>query len=191
MLKFVDTIYAFTSNDDPNASYQRARAVLIAKSKRAAEIIKLVESSLHVIEVVIGPSVGQESAFRGATGSETTSKLVWDEKVEFPILVDATQVSTTRKFMGKDLTTTKTAAKLSPLPPEIVLIHELGHAAQHIGEMPTYATLFASGSGGIAEIEADNLARNECPICDDFGLRRRSSYLHYKGSNETSKWAIE
>jgi hypothetical protein len=191
MLKFVDKIYSFTSNDDPLSSYLRARALLVSKSKRAAEIINLVERDRHIIEVVIGPSVGQESAFRGAVGNEGTSKLVWDEKVEFPILVDAQQVETTTTFLGKPRTTTKTVAKLSPLPPEIVLIHELGHAAQFIKEMPTYSTLFASGAGGVAQIEADNLKRNEWPICDDYGLRRRSSYLHYKGSNETSKWKIE
>ena len=131
-----------------------------------------------------------ESAFRGAVGVETSSKLVWDPTVAFPILVDAQQVTSTRQFMGKALTTTKTTAKLAPLPAAIVLIHELGHAAQFMKELGTYATLFAAGKDGIAEIEADNLARNEWPICDDYGLMRRSSYLHYKGSSETSKWAI-
>jgi hypothetical protein len=190
VLNFVSEIYGFTSNDNPRASYLSARGDLIGKSKRAKEIIELVEASPLVIDVVVGTSVGQESAFRGAVGTETSSKLVWDPTVAFPILVDAQQVTTSRQFMGKELKTTKTTAKLAPLPPEIVLIHELGHAAQFMKELGTYATLFAAGKDGIAEIEADNLARNEWPICDDYGLMRRSSYLHYKGSNETAKWAI-
>jgi hypothetical protein len=191
MLTFVKEIYGFTSNDDPKASYLKAKAALSGKSKRAKEIIELVEADPHVIEVVVGTSVGTESAFRGAVGTETTSKLVWDPTVDFPILVDAQQVSKTIKIAGTERTTTKTVAKLAPLPADIVLIHELGHAAQYIKELPTYKTLFAAGKDGIAEIEADNLKRNEWPICDDYGLRRRSSYLHYKGSNETARWTIE
>ena len=190
MLSFVKDIYGFTSNDDPKASYLAARASLVAKSVRAKAIIELVEASPHVIEVVVGTSVGTESAFRGAMGTETTSKLVWDPSVSFPILVDPQAVSKTITIAGTARTTTRTVATLSPLPAELVLIHELGHAAQYISEFPTYKTLFATGAAGIAEIEADNLSRNEGPICDDYNLRRRSHYLHYKGSNETSKWGI-
>lgn len=186
MLKFVDKIYGFTSNANPRTTYLKAKLSLVSKSKRAREILNLVENSAHVIEVVVGSSVGQESAFRGAVGTEKESKLVWDPGVDFPILVDPKQVS--KQSFGR--TITKTVAKLSPLPAEIVLIHELGHAAQYISELPNYATLFAAGPTGIAQIEADNLARNEWPICDDYGLKRRSSYLHYKGSNETAKWVV-
>lgn len=188
MLNFVSEIYGFTSNADPRASYLGARAKLIAKSKRALAVIEKVETSDHVIDVVIGSSVGTESAFRGAMGTETSSKLVWDDNVSFPILVDSKQITTTRKILGKDVTTTKTQAKLSPLPAEIVLIHELGHACQYLGELATYKTLF--GAGGIAEIEADNLTNTEWPVCDDYGLMRRSNYMHYRGSTETSKWSI-
>jgi hypothetical protein len=190
MLSFVQEIYGFTSNDDPKASYLAARASLVGKSARAAAIIALVEASPHVIEVVVGTSVGTESAFRGAMGVEPTSKLVWDPTVSFPILVDPKVESKTIKIGNAERTTTKTVAKLSPLPAELVLIHELGHAAQYLSEFPTYKTLFATGTEGIAAIEADNLNRNEGPICDDYNLRRRSNYLHYKGSNETSKWGI-
>lgn len=189
MLRFVNEIYGFTSNSDPQASYLKAKALLIAKSKRAKEIIDKVEADTHVIEVVIGPSVGTESAFRGAIDGETTSKLVWDDSVSFPILVDSKQVSTVKKILGKDTTINKTTAKLAPLPAEIVLIHELGHACQYLGDLPTYKTLFKGG--GIASIEADNLEKTEWPVCDDYGMMRRSSYMHYKGSKDTEKWQIE
>ena len=69
-----------------------------------------------------------------------------------------------------------------------VLIHELGHACQYLGDLATYKTLFASG--GIASIEADNLEKTEWPVCDDYGMMRRSNYMHYKGSGDTSKWQI-
>jgi hypothetical protein len=188
MLNFVNEIYGFTSNSDPKASYLKARGLLVAKSKRAKEIIEKVEASTHVIDVVIGSSVGTESAFRGAMEGEGSSKLVWDDSVSFPILVDSKQVTTVTKIMGKDRETTKTVAKLSPLPAEIVLIHELGHACQYLGDLATYKTLFAAG--GIATIEADNLEKTEWPVCDDYGMMRRSNYMHYKGSNDTSKWQI-
>lgn len=191
MLTFVKEIYGFTSNSDPRASYLHAKAILIGKSRRAKEIIELVEADPHVIEVVVGPSVGTESAFRGAVGAESASKLVWDPAVSFPILVDPQSVTTTRTVGSSTRSTTKTVAKLAPLPAELVLIHELGHAAQYLKELPSYKSLFAGGKDGIAEIEADNLTRNEWPICDDFGLQKRSNYLHYKGSNETAKWTTQ
>ena len=190
MFNFVDEIYGYKSNDDPKSTMLKALAGLSGKSARAKEIIDKVQQDQHVIDIVVGTSVGQDSAFRGAMGDEKNSKLIWDPTVQFPILVDPKEITTTRKFMGKDLVTKKTGATLSPLPPEIVLIHELGHAAQYMGELATYKNLFASGTTGIAAIEADNLNRNEWPICDDYGLAKRSSYLHYKGSNETAKWAI-
>ena len=171
MLRFVNEIYGFTSNSDPQASYLKAKALLIAKSKRAKEIIDKVEADTHVIEVVIGPSVGTESAFRGAIDGETTSKLVWDDSVSFPILVDSKQVSTVKKILGKDTTINKTTAKLAPLPAEIVLIHELGHACQYLGDLPTYKTLFKGGC--IASIEAEILEKADWPVCDDYGIMRR------------------
>ena len=85
MLKFVEEIYGFKSNSDPAASYALAKSRLVAKSKRAKEIIDVVEAAQHVIEVVIGNSVGQESAFRGAVGDEPVSKLVWDPSHDFVI----------------------------------------------------------------------------------------------------------
>ena len=186
MIKFVSKIYAFESGDGAEAAYKQARAELIAKSPRAAEVIKAVEAAPHVIEVVISTTVGQESAFRGAMGDETASKLVWDPKHAFQILVDPTQI--TKKVLGRDVTTTQ--AKLSPLPANLVLIHELGHAEQFLGKMPNYAKLFASGKDGIAVIEADNLKETEWPVCEAYGVAKRSNYLHYNGSSDpvVSKW---
>jgi hypothetical protein len=191
MFNFVDEIYGFRNSGDPKAAFEKALQSLSSKSARAKEIIATVRTSQHVVDIVVGSSVGQDSAFRGAMGDEKNSKLIWDPSVSFPILVDPKQITTSRKMGTTTLTTTKTAATLAPLPAEIVLIHELGHAAQYMGELATYKTLFASGTTGIAQIEADNLTRNEWPICDDYSLARRSSYLHYKGSNETAKWAIQ
>lgn len=188
MFKFVTEIYGFTSNADPKASFLKAKASLVAKSKRAKEIIDLVEADQHVIEVVIGTSVGQDSAFRGAVGTETVSKLVWDPTFDFPILVDPQQVTNMRKIGVKEVAITKTVAKKALLIAEIVLIHELGHAAQYLGELPSYKSQFAAGKPGIAVIEADNLLRNEWPICKDYGLACRSNYMHYNGSPDTAKW---
>ncbi|MGH7471035.1 MAG: hypothetical protein ACRENP_24055 [Longimicrobiales bacterium] len=105
---------------------------------------------------------------------------------EFPILVDVTQKQVENKATKEMMD--RTFAKIARLPAELVLLHEFGHIAQYMGELPTYVTLFKAGD--IAAIEADNLKRNEWPVCDDFGLTRRSTYLHYDGSAVASKWSI-
>jgi hypothetical protein len=65
-------------------------------------------------------------------------------------------------------------------PPEISLIHEIGHMKQYIEDPDQFAKkvqgLNVDGNKGTAEIEADNLRRHENPICKELGLLQRVKY---------------
>ena len=69
---------------------------------------------------------------------------------------------------------------ITRMPNEIVLFHELGHAAQWITKENWYNDERAKGvnaSGYFAAIEEDNLVKNERPICRDLGYPVRESYM--------------
>ncbi len=187
MLKFVGELMGHKSMDSPDAAYAKAKQTLVAKSKRAKAVLEVVESNKHIVQLLISTSVGQDSAFQGAAIlGQDDSIMLWDPMKQFPILVDVSEKQVENKFTKQMMP--KTFAKLAPLPAELVLLHEFGHIAQYMGELPTYVTLFKAGD--IAAIEADNLKRNEWPVSDDFGLAKRSTYLHYNGSATASKWSI-
>ena len=63
-------------------------------------------------------------------------------------------------------------------PPEITLLHELGHAKQFIegGWFGPDGPL-----KDVAEVEADNLKRHENPVCKDYGLLQRVKYTDFVG----------
>ncbi len=187
MLKFVTELMGHKAMDSPKGAYEKAKINLTAKSKRAKEVLDKVESSQHVVQILISTSVGQDSAFQGAAIlGQDESIMLWDPAKQFPILVDVSDKEVINKATKKPMT--KTFAKIAQLPAELVLLHEFGHIAQYMGELPTYVTLFKAGD--IAAIEADNLKRNEWPVSDDYGLAKRSTYLHYNGSAVASKWSI-
>ena len=187
MLVFVDELMGHKAMDSPKTAYDKAKMTLTAKSKRAKAVLEVVENNQHKVNILISTSVGQDSAFQGAAIlGQDDSIMLWDPQKQFPILVDVSEKEVENKMTKK--TMTKTFAKIAPLPPEIVLLHEFGHIAQYMGELPTYVTLFKAGD--IAAIEADNLKRNEWPVCEDYGLAKRSTYLHYDGSAVASKWSI-
>ena len=65
-------------------------------------------------------------------------------------------------------------------PPEITLLHELGHAKQFIEG----GWFGADGPArDVADIEADNLKRHENPVCKDYGLLQRLNYTDFIGFN--------
>ena len=71
-------------------------------------------------------------------------------------------------------------------PPEITLIHELGHAKQYIEDTSIFASktvdgLVTEGSKSIDDIEADNLKRHENPVCKEMGLYQRVKYSDFDG----------
>ncbi len=72
----------------------------------------------------------------------------------------------------------------------IVALHELGHFEQFLTKGSWYtdrvATQRTEGSGVMfnscqGDIEADNLSRNEWPICTDLGVTKRQSYWDRPG----------
>jgi len=187
MLKFVHELMGHRAEGDGKGAYDQAKTKLRAKSARAREVLELVETHSHVVRILVSTSVGQDSAFQAGPilGTEE-SAMLWDPKKDFPILVDVADREVINRATKKPMQ--KTFATIAPLPAEIVLLHEFGHIAQFMGELPTYVQLFKAGD--IAAIEADNLKRNEWPVCDDYGLAKRSSYLHYNGSSAAAKWSI-
>jgi hypothetical protein len=60
-------------------------------------------------------------------------------------------------------------------PPEITLLHELGHAKQFIEGG------WFDGSKDVKDIEADNLRRHENPVCKEYGLLQRVKYDDFIG----------
>lgn len=69
-------------------------------------------------------------------------------------------------------------------PPEITLIHEIGHAKQYIEDparFPSYDREWTLIPGTLPNdaIEADNLRRHEHPVCNDYGLPTRTHYSHF------------
>jgi len=73
-------------------------------------------------------------------------------------------------------------------------LHELGHFDQFLSKRDWYLDLLAKQSSGTeAErtscqggIEADNLARNEWPVCSDLGIPKRQTYWDDFGKVRTT-----
>lgn len=166
--------------------YDQAVNELGKKSARAKEIIdQIARLSIDVI-LEVG-DFGQGSGFTPKElGGGSKSVLRWDSKHVFNILVNPTE-QTKAGWGGKMVTTT--SAKLSPLPANIVLIHELGHVLQYAAD-PAGFVAKANTTAGMAEIERLNLKDTEWPVCADYGICTRSNYLHYDGTNDpiASKW---
>jgi hypothetical protein len=68
-------------------------------------------------------------------------------------------------------------------PPEITLLHELGHAKQFIEG----GWFGADGPiRDVADVEADNLKRHENPVCKEYGLLQRVNYTDFVGFNHVA-----
>jgi hypothetical protein len=72
------------------------------------------------------------------------------------------------------------------LPPEITLIHELGHFKQWIEDPGIFASrgtdgAITHGHTAVKDLEADNLKRHEVPVCKEMGLRQRQNYADFTG----------
>ncbi len=71
-------------------------------------------------------------------------------------------------------------------PPELVLLHEIGHAKQYLEDPGRFSKEVAGGqvqpgTWKSTEIEADNLERHERPVAEELGLRVRQNYDDYLG----------
>lgn len=166
----------------PSASthFNNALDTLRAKSPTAKTIIEFVEKA-PVVEIKVlvtdidgafGP-YNDEWAFLGPC-------IIWNPGGYFK--TKGAEISGYRPtgapmYQGKKQDT--------EYPPEITLIHELGHAKQYI-ETPGW---FGSrgpngdvaGSKEVKEIEADNLKRHENPVCKEWGLPQRVNYGDFEG----------
>jgi hypothetical protein len=163
----------------PHASHCLAEAlsVLRTRSETAKEIIREVERSRTRIQI----AVAEEPGVFGPSNLEWAFNepcIIWAPNIQVPI--NATEIT---GYWGSGKP--KVAAgkrETILLPPEIVLIHELGHAKQFIEHPEWFASMDGTtgtvrpGTKSNAEIEADNLKRHEVPVCQEFGLKQRALY---------------
>ena len=150
------------------------------KSPTAAQVINFVEKSPAAeIQVLVAEVAGAfgpyspEWAFLGPC-------IVWDAGGVFKTKgaeITGYRDSGAPKYAGAKRTVT--------YPPEITLLHELGHALQYI-ENPGW--FGSNGPGGpvagskeTKDIEADNLKRHENPVCREYGLLQRINYSDFEG----------
>ena len=68
------------------------------------------------------------------------------------------------------------SAAVAVMPPWMVLGHELGHVCQWAH---SYSWYCAKLSGGVADIESDNLTSHEQPLCEEAGLPKRRAYKDF------------
>jgi hypothetical protein len=157
-----------------------ALQTLRQKSKEAAKIIDFVEKSPTVqIQVLVAEVAGAfgpyspEWAFLGPC-------IVWDAGGVFKTKwaqITGYRPTGSPMYTGKKVDVS--------YPPEITLLHELGHAKQYIENPAWFGSNGPSGqlagSKETKEIEADNLKRHENPVCKEYGLLQRVNYGDFEG----------
>ncbi len=168
---------------EASAHFYNALQTLKQKSSNAADIIRFVENAPSVtvqvlvtdVEGAFGP-FSMEYAFTGPC-------IVWTPGKSFNTRgadITGYRASGSPMISGKK--------EMVEYPPEIVLVHELGHAKQYIENAGWFASkgeggVVEAGSKTTAEIEADNLRRHEHPVCKDYGLKQRQNYTDFEGFN--------
>ena len=149
------------------------------KSPTARTIIQSVDKSTVQIQVLITEAAGAfgpyspEWAFLGPC-------LVWDAGGIFKTkgaAITGYRPSGSPMYAGKKVDVA--------YPPEITLIHEIGHAKQYI-ETPEWfgsngPTGPVAGTKETKDIEADNLKRHENPVYKEYGLLQRVAYGDFEG----------
>jgi hypothetical protein len=165
-----------------NAStlFFNALQTLKQKSASAKEIVEFVEKSPAAqIQILVAEVAGAfgpyspEWAFLGPC-------IVWDAGGVFKTKgaeITGYRESGAPKYAGKKVNVT--------YPPEITLLHELGHAKQYIENPGWFGSIgpggAVPGSMETKDIEADNLRRHENPVCKDYNLLQRVNYGDFEG----------
>lgn len=166
-----------------SAYFYNALETLKQKSATAKEIIRFVEKEPQVmVQVLVTDVEGAFGPFSMEYGF-TGPCIVWTPGKSFNTRgadITGYRDSGAPKISGKKETVV--------YPPEIVLLHEIGHAKQYI-ENPSWFgkkgvdQAIIEGSKTVVEIEADNLRRHEHPVCQEYGLKQRQNYTDFEGFN--------
>lgn len=156
-------------------------------SKRAKELLEkalLCKEELWIVGDTDWAGIMGGAAY-GYYEGKNKHVMVWDPSATLNFDPTGKWVKTTggeAKFEGK-----QDGAVLEGF---IVALHELGHFEQFLTKGSWYtdrvATQRKEGAGRLftccqGEIEADNLGRNEWPICTELGVRKRQSYWDRPG----------
>lgn len=111
--------------------------------------------------------------------------LIWNPEAELSYDASARWVPKPRSTTEGTLKLVDRNAAKGKLGPEILLLHELGHFDQFLTRKDWYLGLCAKQATASTpteftacqgDIEADNLARNEWPVCNDLGIHKRQTY---------------
>jgi len=183
MLKLLDksNLKGGYKKSESQMLFDEALVALRKSSATAAEIIKFVENepkiSIGVACIEMDGAFGSSCLAIG----EVSPVIVWNPKKKFQ--VSGWEITGYRKYNNSPIYGSK---EIMTYPPELVLLHELGHAKQYI-EHPDWFTKEKSGGDAIPgtkstkDIESDNLERHERPVAKDLGLKVRQSYEDYLG----------
>ena len=165
-----------------------AGAIIRARrSGTAAEIIDKVGGYPQIIDIV--PLAGTGGGYfmpQHANASEVERHgasccVVWYPQATFQYYVRG-------PLPGKASVTDNTGERWTQCAwtSELVLIHELGHAIQLIGDYNADGEAFmAAYTRDMLVIEHDNMTRHETPVAQELGYPPRQHYNHFRDS----EWA--
>jgi len=183
MLKLLDksTLKGGYKQTEAKKLFDAALASLRKSSESASAIIKFVENEPKVSVGVA--CIEMDGAFGSSCHAigELTPVIVWNPKKKFQ--VNGWEITGYRKYNNSPIYGSK---EIMTYPPELVLLHELGHAKQYI-EAPDWFTKEnaggepTKGTKTTKQIEADNLERHERPVAKELKLKVRQSYEDYLG----------
>lgn len=181
----------FTAEIDTKELFWKTLAKANAgTSKRAKELL---EQALRATEElwVIGDITKTKDQGGAAYAAIPTSGgyvhvLVWDPSAEMTYDAAAKWVPKFKSTTEGTLKLTDRNAEKGKLGPEILLLHELGHFDQFLNRRDWYLERCAKQASSTTtpteftacqgDIEADNLSRNEWPVCTELGIHKRQTY---------------